>query len=68
MVTLATGDIVAITIALTVSMVLVISTVIANQRLSEKVRRLRQQLYNDSLLWQQEVDDLQAELDYLAQS
>jgi hypothetical protein len=45
MVTLATGDVVAITIALTISMVLVISTVIANQRLTEKVRQLRQQIY-----------------------
>jgi hypothetical protein len=45
MVTLATGDIVAITIALTVSMILVISTVIANHRLTEKVRQLRQQIY-----------------------
>lgn len=67
MVSLMTGDIVAITIALTVSLTLVISTVVANHRLTEKVRQLRQQLYNDGLAWQQEVDELQAQVDYLVQ-
>lgn len=63
MVTLATGDIVAVTIALTTAMIVIISTAVANHRLTEKVRRLRQQLYNDGLAWQQEVDELQLELD-----
>jgi len=45
MVTLLMTDIVAITIALTVSVGLVISTAVANYRLTEKVRQLRQQLY-----------------------
>ena len=46
MVTLLTSDIVAITIALTVSVGLVISTAVANYRLTEKVRQLRQQLHS----------------------
>jgi len=46
MVTLLMSDIVAITIALTVSVGLVISTAVANYRLTEKVRQLRQQLHS----------------------
>lgn len=46
MVTLLMSDIVALTIALTVSVGLVISTAVANHRLTEKVRQLRQQLHS----------------------
>ena len=45
MVTLLMSDIVAITIALTVSVGLVISTAVANHRLTEKVIQLRKQLH-----------------------
>jgi hypothetical protein len=58
------SDIVAITIALTVSVGLVISTAVANHRLSEKVRQLRQQLLNDGSAWQQEVNEAKDEADH----
>ena len=64
MVTLLTSDIVAITIALTVSAGLVISTAVANHRLTEKVRQLRQQLLNDGSIWQQEVNEAKDEADH----
>lgn len=64
MVTLLMSDIVAITIALTVSVGLVISTAVANHRLTEKVRQLRQQLHNDGSAWQQEVNEAKDEADH----
>jgi uncharacterized protein HemX len=64
MVTLLMSDIVAITIALTVSVGLVISTAVANHRLTEKVRQLRQQLHNDGSAWQQEVNAAQEDAEH----
>jgi multidrug resistance efflux pump len=58
------SDIVALTIALTVSVGLVISTAVANHRLTEKVRQLRQQLHNDGSIWQQEVNEAKDEADH----
>jgi hypothetical protein len=64
MVTLLMSDIVAITIALTVTVGLLVSTAVANHRLTEKVRQLRQQLHNDGSAWQQEVNEWKDEADH----
>ena len=64
MVTLLMSDIVAITIALTVTVGLLVSTAVANHRLTEKVRQLRQQLLNDGSAWQQEVNEWKDEADH----